>query len=88
MAMVEKDILGTIVERKHQEVSSLRMQAPIFELKARIREQDKPRSFVGALKKRIYSKQAAIIAEVKKASPSKGVIRKDCLLYTSPSPRD
>jgi indole-3-glycerol phosphate synthase len=77
MAMVEKDILGTIVERKHQEVSSLRMQAPIFELKARIREQDKPRSFVGALKKRIHSKQAAIIAEVKKASPSKGVIRKD-----------
>ena len=77
MAMVEKDILGTIVERKYQEVSSLRTQAPIFQLKARIREQDNPRSFVGALKKRIHSKQAAIIAEVKKASPSKGVIRKD-----------
>jgi len=77
MDMVEKDILGTIVERKHQEVSSLRARAPIFELKARIREQDKPRSFLGALKKKTHRKQAAIIAEVKKASPSKGVIRKD-----------
>jgi indole-3-glycerol phosphate synthase len=75
--MVDVDILGTIVERKHQEVSSLRTQTPILELKARISEQDKPKSFVGALKKKIYRKQAAIIAEVKKASPSKGVIRKD-----------
>ena len=77
MDMVERDVLGTIVERKHEEVSSRRTQVPVFELKARIRRQHNPRSFVDAIKKRIHGKQAAIIAEVKKASPSKGVIRED-----------
>ena len=77
MAMVGKDILGTIVERKREEVSRRRMQVPVFELKARIGRQHNPRSFVDAIKKRIRRKEAAIIAEVKKASPSKGVIRED-----------
>ena len=77
MDMVERDVLGTIVERKHEEVSSRRTQVPVFELKARIRRQHNPRSFVDAIKKRIHGKQAAIIAEIKKASPSKGVIRED-----------
>lgn len=75
--MVEKDILETIVERKHEEVSSRRAQVPIFELKAQIRRQHNPRSFVDAIKKKTRRKQAAVIAEVKKASPSKGVIRED-----------
>lgn len=77
MVMVEKNILETIVERKHKEVTKRRAQVPLFELKAQLRRQHKPRSFVGALKKRIRRKQSAIIAEVKKASPSKGVIRED-----------
>ncbi len=77
MDMVERDVLGTIVERKHEEVSSRRTQVPVFELKAQIRRQHNPRSFVDAIKKRIHRKQAAIIAEIKKASPSKGVIRED-----------
>jgi indole-3-glycerol phosphate synthase len=77
MDMVERDVLGTIVERKHEEVSSRRTQVPVFELKARIGRQHNPRSFVDAIKKRIRRKEAAIIAEVKKASPSKGVIRED-----------
>ncbi|MGV0036487.1 MAG: indole-3-glycerol phosphate synthase TrpC [Candidatus Azotimanducaceae bacterium WSBS_2022_MAG_OTU7] len=75
--MVEKDILETIVERKYEEVSRRRAQVPVLELKAQISLQHKPRSFVTAIKKTIRRKQPAIIAEVKKASPSKGVIRED-----------
>lgn len=77
MAMVEKDILGTIVERKHEEVSSRRTQVSVVDLKAQIDLQRDPRPFVDAIKKRVHHRQAAIIAEIKKASPSKGVIRED-----------
>ena len=75
--MVEKDILGTIVDRKHDEVSARRKQVPVVELEEQIRRQRPRRFFVDAIKKKNHQKQAAVIAEVKKASPSKGVIRKD-----------
>ena len=75
--MVEKDILGTIVERKYDEVSGRREQVPVLELKKQIHRQHPRRSFVDAIQEKIRHKEAAVIAEVKKASPSKGVIRED-----------
>ena len=75
--MVDKDILGTIVDRKHDEVLGRRKQVPVFELEEQIHRQRPRRFFVDAIKKKNRQKQAAVIAEVKKASPSKGVIRKD-----------
>ena len=52
--MVEKDILGTIVERKHEEVSSRRTQVSVVDLKAQIDLQRDPRPFVDAIKKRVH----------------------------------
>lgn len=75
--MVEKDILGTIVDRKHDEVSGRRKLVPVAELEGQIHRQRPRRLFVDAIKQKNHQKQAAVIAEVKKASPSKGVIRKD-----------
>ena len=72
-----EDILATIVARKREELSIRREQKAVYVLKDEIRAQHRPRGFVDAVKKRADRKQAAIIAEVKKASPSKGVIRED-----------
>lgn len=71
------DILSTIVARKHEEIAERRVEAPIHVLKGQIRNQHRPRGFADAIVKRVRRRQAAIIAEIKKASPSKGVIRED-----------
>jgi len=75
--MTDKDILTTIVEKKHEEVAARRLDYSMFELKEQIKRQHKPRGFIDAIKKKMGRRQAAIIAEIKKASPSKGVIRED-----------
>ncbi len=69
------DILQRIVEVKRQEVEAARATTPLDELLAVVREQAPPRGFARALQARVASGQAAVIAEVKKASPSKGVLR-------------
>lgn len=71
------DILQTIVARKREEVEVRRRDVPLTAVKEDIRRQPHTRGFVRAMTKRIRRKQAAIIAEIKKASPSKGVIRED-----------
>jgi len=71
-------ILSTILARKQVEVAERRARAPLDELKARIADFAPPlRGFADAIEARIAGGQAAVIAEVKKASPSKGVIRAD-----------
>ncbi len=72
-----EDILSTIVARKHEEIAVRRGHASIPWLKEQIERQHRPRGFVDAIRKRVSRRQAAIIAEIKKASPSKGVIRPD-----------
>lgn len=67
------DILQKIVEVKRQEVERLKIEAPIAELERRIEERQLPLNLAGAL----FGDSVRIIAEVKKASPSKGLLRED-----------
>lgn len=72
------DILKKIVDHKREEVAAARLAASISELKARISElEDVPRGFERHLREAASSDWTTIIAEVKKGSPSKGIIRKD-----------
>ena len=71
------DILNTILARKLEEIAERRARAPLAELKARARDSSPVRGFADALRTAIAHGEPAVIAEVKKASPSKGVIRPD-----------
>lgn len=72
------DILKKIVSHKQSEVAAARLRQPLAELKARIADlEDQPRGFVRALRDAEASGWTPVIAEVKKGSPSKGVIRSD-----------
>lgn len=70
-------ILENIVARKYEEVKENRAKVSLAELEALCASADAPRGFADALRKRAALKQPAVIAEVKKASPSKGVIREN-----------
>lgn len=73
------DILQKIVAVKHQEIAAALPQRPLSvvraEAEARNRDLRDVRDFVGALRHKIAAGQASVIAEVKKASPSKGILR-------------
>ncbi|WP_296249793.1 indole-3-glycerol phosphate synthase TrpC [uncultured Stenotrophomonas sp.] len=71
------DILNTILARKVQEVAERSARVPLAELKARLADASPVRGFANALNAAIANGDPAVIAEVKKASPSKGVIRPD-----------
>ncbi|WPL17882.1 Indole-3-glycerol phosphate synthase [Thiorhodovibrio winogradskyi] len=71
------DILETIVARKVTEVAECVARRPLADLRARLRDLPPPRGFADALRARITAGQAAVIAEIKKASPSKGLLRAD-----------
>jgi indole-3-glycerol phosphate synthase len=72
-----EDILQTILARKAEEVASRSAALPLAEVKARAADQPPPRGFAAAMAAKIAAGSPAVIAEVKKASPSKGVIRAD-----------
>jgi indole-3-glycerol phosphate synthase len=69
------DILKKILARKNEEVAEREALVPLIEVQARIAEADAPRGFLSALHNRVAAGDAAVIAEIKKASPSKGVLR-------------
>ena len=71
------DILQRILRRKAEEVAERRARLPLAELRARLDEAPPPRGFAVALSRCIEAGRAAVIAEVKKASPSRGVLRAD-----------
>lgn len=71
------DILVKILERKAEEVADRRAVLPHAELAAAAADTPLPRPFVGAIRAKLAAGDAAVIAEIKKASPSKGVLRKD-----------
>ncbi|WP_323753161.1 indole-3-glycerol phosphate synthase TrpC [Marinobacter sp.] len=68
-------ILRKIVDRKWQEVDERKPKTSIADLKAMAGDQPPARGFAHALRSRIEQQQAAVIAEIKKASPSKGILR-------------
>lgn len=71
------DILQKILARKVEEVRERRVRIPLDTLYDQARNAPAPRGFAAALHARIAVGQPAVIAEVKKASPSQGVIRAD-----------
>jgi len=71
------DILQKILATKRVEISEAAATVPLAEVQARAAATDAPRDFEGALRAKIHAGKPAVIAEVKKASPSKGVIRAD-----------
>jgi indole-3-glycerol phosphate synthase len=71
------DILNKIIATKHQEVAAAKAAKPFSVVEAEALAQPAPRDFVGAIRQKITAGQAAVIAEIKKASPSKGIIRPD-----------
>lgn len=71
------DILTTILARKADEIAERSARVSLDDLRARIAEASPVRGFADALNAMIAQGDPAVIAEVKKASPSKGVIRPD-----------
>lgn len=70
-------ILDRIVARKYEEVAENRAKLSLAELERLCVSADAPRGFTAALRERVAARQPAVIAEIKKASPSKGIIRED-----------
>ncbi|MAT51962.1 MAG: indole-3-glycerol-phosphate synthase [Porticoccaceae bacterium] len=70
-------VLTRILARKAEEVAEARSTVPLAQLQDRAAAQPPVRGFANALRERIRSRQPAVIAEIKKASPSKGIIRAD-----------
>jgi indole-3-glycerol phosphate synthase len=71
------DILQRILAVKREEVAAARAAKPLESLRREAQAAQAARDFVGALRAKIGAGQAAVIAEIKKASPSKGVLRAD-----------
>ena len=69
------DILNQIVAVKHEEIAAAQKRLPFAAMRLDAESRVLTRDFVGALRAKIARNQAAVIAEIKKASPSKGVLR-------------
>jgi indole-3-glycerol phosphate synthase len=71
------DVLERILAVKRDEVAAASRAKPLQALRREAEAAPAPRDFLGAMRARIAAGQAAVIAEIKKASPSKGVLRED-----------
>src|SRR3954470_10670841 len=69
------DILQRIVEVKREEIAAARPRRSVADLHELARGQTAPRGFAAAMRAKAARGDAAVIAEIKKASPSKGVLR-------------
>ena len=73
----QADILEKIIARKAQEVKARKQQLPEKKLLQQISDCQPPRGFEQAIQKKLQAGLPAVIAEIKKASPSKGIIREN-----------
>ncbi|HYP67710.1 MAG TPA: indole-3-glycerol phosphate synthase TrpC [Thiobacillaceae bacterium] len=71
------DILQKILATKREEIAAAESRLPLAEVIARAKDQPPPRDFVSAIRSTIAAGRPAVIAEIKKASPSKGMLRED-----------
>jgi indole-3-glycerol phosphate synthase len=71
------DILNQIIEVKRQELAQAQKRMPLAAMRADAESRVLTRDFEGALRRKIAARKSAVIAEIKKASPSKGVLRAD-----------
>lgn len=71
------DILKKILATKREEVAAASAIKPLVAVRAEAEAQPAARDFAGALRAKVAAGEAAVIAEIKKASPSKGVLRAD-----------
>ena len=74
---MSEDILKKIAVVKHEEVAAAQARKPLAEVREDAESRVLTRDFLGALRSKIAAGQPAVIAEIKKASPSKGVLRAD-----------
>lgn len=75
--MTQSTILEKIIAQKHLEIARDSARESLVSLEERAHLAERPRGFIEALRQRIESRRPAVIAEIKKASPSKGLIRAD-----------
>ena len=71
------DILHKIEVYKRAEIAEAKVAMPLHALERQIERQSPPRGFVHAIENKLNDNAYALIAEIKKASPSKGLIRAD-----------
>lgn len=71
------DILQRILTTKAEEVAAARVRMPLSELRQKAAQRDCARGFAAALRGKVAAGGTAVIAEIKKASPSRGVLRAD-----------
>jgi indole-3-glycerol phosphate synthase len=77
MTQKTPDILNKIVSRKHEEIDEGIKRVPLERMIELASNADQTRGFYNALQSKVKQKQSGIIAEIKKASPSKGVLREN-----------
>ena len=71
------DVMRRIIEAKRREVEAARAAVPLPYMQRRAERADPPRGFEAALRRRASEGRPAVIAEIKRASPSRGLIRAD-----------
>ncbi len=71
------DILNKIIEYKREEIELSKKRWPLVDVEEHAKEMSSTRGFTNALRNKIEQGKFALIAEIKKASPSKGLIRED-----------